>query len=653
MNPKFDLTKYEDYSYHQSRLKRARSTLPKTLNSKTISQHHEAAKSKKLEFATSFKLNDFTIEEKNEKASIPIYLSLKVNGLQQYTTYFIQNGFGYDLKALASLDSSGLFELIENCKFLPGHKERFLKMLEQLQKTYQINGKNDNLREASRKVSKFGRQILSAKKPESVKRKLENNLKVENSAKKNDSNLQKEQKLKIESEKKFSLASFNVYENMKRLNLKQLKNEMKTRDCGLESQKPIKKVENSQNYFLKTINSSKFDLKIEASIPLKNSSQNLERLSPEEQKNNTFKSQKSNQKTENKLLKIDKEKNSEEKLAQNLKITPHSNFKPENKNCETLNSSSNYDGVISGPPFPTIFSRQYSLQESTFLQAPENELKEFQEFHEIDFVFKSVAMLVTGLFKTHYFDKINQKDADSILAIKYKSFTSKILLKYSQSSNTSKEEIVNTSFKPFEEKSEGINGAKNSTNLYSNQSSKKIGKKTQNLSIIQETEADLFANNSLSEIQFHEKLRKTEIENLNTRKMHRNDLDVILNEESVEGLLRQLHSKCPLNRRNLIFTLVVLHLIFSSENVELVFFHWSVLLTAAVFYEYEKLTTDFVFDEQIFVEFENQRLVFIKNEIRDVRDQIKAEIDSLFGTFKNSFSVISELFEEEINRLEI
>ena len=653
MNPKFDLTKYEDYSYHQSRLKRARSTLPKTLNSKTISEHHEVAKSKKLEFATSFKLNDFTIEEKNEKASIPIYLSLKVNGLQQYTTYFIQNGFGYDLKALANLDSSVLFELIENCKFLPGHKERFLKMLKQLQKMYQINGKNDHLGKTSRKVSKFGRQILSAKKQENVKRKLENNLKDENSAIKIDSNLQKEQKIKIESEKKFSLASFNVYENMKRLNLKELKNETKNRDCGLETQKPIKKVANSQNYFLKNINSSKFDLKIEESFPFKNSSQNLEGFLPEEQKNNTFKSQKSNQQTENKLLKIDKEIDFEGKLTKNPKITLHSEFKPENKNCETLNSSSNYDGLLSGPSFPTIFSRQYSLQESTFLQAPENESKEFQEFHQIDFIFKSVAALVTGLFKTHYFDKINQKDVDSHLAIKYKSFSLKILLKYSQSSNTSKEEIVNTSFKHFEEKSKGINGTKNSTNLYSNQSLKKVRKKTQNLSIIQETEADLFANNSLNEIQFHEKLRKTEIGNLNHRKMHRNDLDMILNEESVEGFLRQLHSKCPLNRRNLIFTLVVLHLIFSSENAELVFFHWSVLLTASVFYEYEKLTTDFVFDEQIFVELENHRLVFVKDEIRDVRDQIKAEIDSLFGAFRSSFSVISELFEEEINRLEI
>lgn len=155
------------YTFHQQRIKSAKSCLP----SQAIVKSKKPAQGTKpqLKFFSTTHNFDLTIDEKNEMFKIPIYQALKLQGLQQYVRELITMGFGYDLAHLSTMPDAKLNELIEQLKFLPGHKQRFLKLISDLRKTNLTN--NDKKENSKENAVKKPRQIFSApkKKPEQKK----------------------------------------------------------------------------------------------------------------------------------------------------------------------------------------------------------------------------------------------------------------------------------------------------------------------------------------------------------------------------------------------------------------------------------------------------------------------------------------------------
>jgi len=197
------------YQFHQQRVKSAKSCLP----SQAIVKSKKLAQGTRLQskFASTTNNFDLTIDEKNELFKIPIYQALKLQGLQQYVRELITMGLGYDLSQLSTMSDAKLSELIEQLKFLPGHKQRFLKLMSDL-RTTNLGG-SDNKENRRDNALKKPRKILSApkKKPEPKKAAIqsEKSIKLEKAF---SSNLPKFVPV---SNEKSAAKCFNVYSVIK------------------------------------------------------------------------------------------------------------------------------------------------------------------------------------------------------------------------------------------------------------------------------------------------------------------------------------------------------------------------------------------------------------------------------------------------------
>ncbi|CAD8204165.1 unnamed protein product [Paramecium pentaurelia] len=115
--------KQQSQKLYEKRIQHAKAQVP-------ISNKKKSTKVNESINSMNSSISGFTLKEKEDKESIPLYKMLKIYQLQQYAQQLITRGYGYDLVKFAMLTDNEVEYLSTDIKVLPGHKVKLLKLIE-------------------------------------------------------------------------------------------------------------------------------------------------------------------------------------------------------------------------------------------------------------------------------------------------------------------------------------------------------------------------------------------------------------------------------------------------------------------------------------------------------------------------------------------
>ncbi|CAD8210656.1 unnamed protein product [Paramecium pentaurelia] len=114
--------KQQSQKLYEKRIQHAKAQVP-------VSNKKKSTKVNESMNSMNSSISGFTLKEKEDKESIPLYKLLKLYHLQQYAQQLITRGYGYDLVKFAMLSDNQIQSLFTDIKVLPGHKVKLLDLI--------------------------------------------------------------------------------------------------------------------------------------------------------------------------------------------------------------------------------------------------------------------------------------------------------------------------------------------------------------------------------------------------------------------------------------------------------------------------------------------------------------------------------------------